>query len=128
MSRPQKRKKTTRPSTDSAAVAARAQTSGTTPAGGNGAAKLTLPRLLLVGAMLISGYLAINSLSNGGIPGCGPGGGCDEVLHSRWSRWFGIPVSIPAFLLDLALVLATLKAAARTSTKSLGRWRLFIAS
>jgi len=34
-----------------------------------------------------------------GIVGCGGAGGCNEVLASKWSQLFGIPVTVPGALL-----------------------------
>jgi uncharacterized membrane protein len=39
--------------------------------------------------------------------GCGPGAGCEPVLSSGWSLWFGVPIAIPGFLLYLAILMAT---------------------
>lgn len=70
---------------------------------------ILLLRLLLTAALLISIYLGWISLSGGTVAGCGPESGCDKVLHSRWSRWFGVPVSIPAVLLYGLMLAATLR-------------------
>lgn len=64
---------------------------------------VTIARVLLLIAFGLTVYLATASLSQGGIAGCGPEGGCGEVLHSRWAYWLGVPVSIPAGLLYLML-------------------------
>ncbi len=53
-------------------------------------------RALLILAMLITAYLASNSLAKGSqLPGCGPDSNCDKVLSSPWAYWLGIPVSLP---------------------------------
>ena len=59
-------------------------------------------------ALAGAGYLATLSLTGGGIGGCGPGSGCHHVLGTRWAYWLGVPVSLPAFGLYLALLAATL--------------------
>jgi len=61
---------------------------------------LIVPRLLLFVALGVSAYLAWVSFSHGALAGCGPESDCDRVLQSRWSRWFGVPVSFFAVLVD----------------------------
>ena len=57
-------------------------------------------RLLAAAAAGISGYLFVLHMMGRTLPpGCGSGSGCAEVLTSRWSAVFGIPVSAPAALL-----------------------------
>lgn len=64
-------------------------------------------RICLTAATIIAGYLAWIALS-GQIPiGCGPDSGCDKVLQSRWAKWFGMSVSIPALPVYLTLLAAT---------------------
>jgi len=56
---------------------------------------LYLVRGLLVLAILITAYLASNSLTyDSQVPGCGPNSNCDKVLSSPWAYWLGIPVSL----------------------------------
>ena len=65
-------------------------------------------RALLVSAMVITAYLAIVTLTNGGgAPGCGPDSGCDQVLTSSWAYWLGIPVSLPGLGLYAAFLIST---------------------
>ena len=55
--------------------------------------------LLSTVALGVAVYLYSTSLAESGRPlGCGENSGCAEVLTSRWSQVFGIPVSIPAAL------------------------------
>jgi uncharacterized membrane protein len=61
-------------------------------------------RVCLFAALCGAGYLAMVSLTGAAIAGCGPGSGCNQVLSSRWAYWFGLPVSVPAFLSYLALL------------------------
>lgn len=42
------------------------------------------------------------------MPGCGHDSGCQAVLGSRWSRWLGISVTIPATILYLCLITSAL--------------------
>ncbi len=61
---------------------------------------LHMVRVLLVSAMLITGYLSLVSLSqDGGVPGCGPESSCDQVLSSQWASWLGIPITLPGLAL-----------------------------
>jgi len=63
-------------------------------------------RVLALLAAAVAGYLVVVSLSQRGLPiGCGEGSGCGEVLRSRWSSLFGIPVgalALTAYLLAFA--------------------------
>jgi uncharacterized membrane protein/protein-disulfide isomerase len=76
---------------------------------------LALPRLfqLIIGVLAISAcavavYLLQISLANEALPaGCGAGSGCDAVLNSRWSKVFGVPVSGPAVLVYLSVLVCT---------------------
>ncbi|MBT5925527.1 MAG: vitamin K epoxide reductase family protein [Verrucomicrobia bacterium] len=69
---------------------------------------LHVVRALLASAMVITGYLAIVTLTNGGgAPGCGPDSGCDQVLTSPWAYWLGIPVSLPGLGLYAAFLIST---------------------
>ena len=66
-----------------------------------------LARVFLFAALVVSVYLGWVSFGGSAVAGCGPESNCDKVLGSRWSTWFGIPVSVPAFFL-YALMLAAL--------------------
>jgi uncharacterized membrane protein len=71
--------------------------------------RLILLRVLMAAAIAVSSYLAWTSLSGGVAVGCGPESNCDRVLHSRWAYWFGIPVSIPALLLYVTVLILTFR-------------------
>ncbi|MCC7205394.1 MAG: thioredoxin domain-containing protein [Phycisphaeraceae bacterium] len=62
--------------------------------------------LLLLAAAAIAVYLASLSITGGSIAGCGPGSACDGVLRSRWSVWFGLPVSAAAAAVHLGTLAA----------------------
>jgi uncharacterized membrane protein len=64
-------------------------------------------RALLSVAIVGAGYLAWVSIHHGPVAGCGPESGCNKVLQSRWAYWLDIPVSVPALLVYLALLGAT---------------------
>ncbi|HVR36112.1 MAG TPA: vitamin K epoxide reductase family protein [Methylomirabilota bacterium] len=68
---------------------------------------LNAARLLLGIALLTALYLGWVSLSSGAVAGCGPESDCNRVLQSRWAYWLGIPVSLPAALAYLALLVST---------------------
>jgi uncharacterized membrane protein len=71
-------------------------------------------RLLILAALLVDGYLMWVSLHGGAVAGCGPDSDCDKVLHSRWSSWFGIPVSAIAAPVYAMVFLATIRLGAKT--------------
>ena len=66
-------------------------------------------RVICLLAVGISGYLAWTAFSMGEVYGCGSGAifDCSHVLTSKWSKLFGVPVSVPAVALWGSL-LATL--------------------
>jgi len=66
--------------------------------------------VLLAAALAISFYLVRLSFLGGSAAGCGPESGCGEVLKSRWSVLFGVPVGlfgagVYGFLLCCAVLL-----------------------
>lgn len=61
--------------------------------------------LLSVLAAACAGYLAFVALVLGTPPaGCGSGSACGEILSSSWAKLFGMPVSVPALGLYLAVI------------------------
>src|SRR5437764_14088942 len=70
---------------------------------------LVLLRLAILGALAISIYLAWTSLSGKAVAGCGADSNCDKVLPSRWGYWFGLPVSVVALLLYVAVFAFTFR-------------------
>jgi len=69
---------------------------------------IQLTRVLLFSASIITIYLALLALTQGGdVPGCGPESGCDKVLKSQWAYLLGVPVSIPGLCLYLVFLLKT---------------------
>jgi uncharacterized membrane protein len=69
---------------------------------------LHMVRAFLGSAMIITAYLALVTLTNGGgAPGCGPDSGCDQVLTSPWAHWLGIPVSLPGLALYGVFLIST---------------------
>ena len=65
-------------------------------------------RLLCLTALSISGYLAWTSFQAGEVFGCSGGSliDCEHVLHSKYSKVLGIPVTVPAFALYVTLLSA----------------------
>lgn len=64
-----------------------------------------LAALLLLGvAAALAARMAISSLNGGGLAGCGPGSGCDQVLSSKWAYFFGMPVSVGGLLAYVGLI------------------------
>lgn len=70
-------------------------------------AEIIVARAFLILAMGVAGYLAWGSLTGGPLVGCGPTSDCDKVLQSRWSNWLGVPVTAPALIAYLTLVIAS---------------------
>lgn len=69
---------------------------------------LWLIRGLAVCAAGVAGYLAVTSFLLKGLPvGCGSGSGCQDVLQSRWSALFGVPVGFFALAAYLGVLAAT---------------------
>jgi uncharacterized membrane protein/protein-disulfide isomerase len=65
-------------------------------------------RALSIAAACVAAYLLFVSLGQRGLPlGCGQGSGCDEVLRSRWSSLFGVPISGFALVAYFAAFLAS---------------------
>ena len=58
-------------------------------------------RILCVAAFGVACFLAWSAYQAGEIAGCGAKGvwDCSHVLHSRWSKFLGMPVSVPAAVL-----------------------------
>lgn len=90
--------------------------------------RLNVVRVLLAGAACIAVYLAYVSAQGDGVAGCGPASGCHEVLNSRWSYWFRIPVSAPAALAYLGLFgLSFLLSPTREAAAHRKGWGLLVA-
>ncbi len=66
-------------------------------------------RIIAVSALAIAGHLAWVAMLTGNTVGCGSEGlfDCGEVLSSRWSKWMGLPVSLPAAAWYASLVVTT---------------------
>jgi uncharacterized membrane protein/protein-disulfide isomerase len=88
---------------------------------------LILIRILTTVSIVASAYLLVTSLRSGPVAGCGPDSGCQAVLTSRWSHWFGLPVSAPALLLYLTTLLATFRGKA-SALLPLTAWLLVLAA
>ena len=67
-------------------------------------------RLLSFSALIIC-FVLFGMKLNGSITslaGCGGEGGCSQVMGSRWSEWFHVPVTLWAGLLYLSILVLTL--------------------
>jgi uncharacterized membrane protein len=58
----------------------------------------------------LTGYMAGVSVQGGVVAGCGAASGCDQALNSAWSHWLGVPVSLLAALVYLAVLLCAMQA------------------
>ncbi|MCI0413608.1 vitamin K epoxide reductase family protein [bacterium] len=66
---------------------------------------LTFIRILALIALALSAYITWTSVSESAqLAGCGEGSGCDAVLSTKWSSWFGLPVSFAALIVYGAIV------------------------
>jgi uncharacterized membrane protein len=76
-------------------------------------------RVVCCTALGVTGYLALTALRSEDVAGCGGGAfwDCGYALHSRWSKIFGVPVSIPAFAL-YAVILTSLAFCRPTARRS----------
>ena len=84
-------------------------------------------RLLALAAAVICVYLAWAAIAAGGrVAGCGGdvGGDCAGVLLSRWARWFGVPVAVPAAVVYCVVFIA-LWVLARAMTTGGGEFGMF---
>jgi uncharacterized membrane protein len=81
-------------------------------------------RILCVTALVITGYLAITALRSEDVAGCsGTYWDCSHVLHSRWSKVFTLPVSIPAFgLYTILLAALTVSRQAAFGSRLIWAW------
>src|SRR5437016_397646 len=64
-------------------------------------------RILSLAAAAVGGYLAWASFGGAMFVGCGAPADCLQVLRGRWAYWLGIPVSIPAVTVYIAVLCAT---------------------
>lgn len=80
-------------------------------------------------AAVVAGYLALISLFDGQVLGCGGGGllDCDPVLQSRWASFLGIPVSLGAVLVYAAMFMTLFRVRRiELPLTALRAWRLLI--
>jgi len=65
-------------------------------------------RFLAASALAIASYLAWTAFRAGDVIGCSADGvwDCGHVLHSRWSKVFGVPVSLPASFVYVSMLVA----------------------
>jgi uncharacterized membrane protein len=71
--------------------------------------RVKVATVLLSGlAVALAGLLLYQSQTHQALPGCDGGSGCDTVLSSKWSLWFGVPVSLLAMGLYATMFSAAL--------------------
>lgn len=64
---------------------------------------------LCAAGLLLAAWMLFHSLSGGQLAGCGAGSACDGVMHSPWAYVLGgVPVSLPAALIYVLLILCVL--------------------
>ena len=70
---------------------------------------ILIVRWLALAAMAVAAYLAYTGLTKSAPAGCGQGGGCDQVLGSKWSTfiWPWLPISVPAVFVYLGIFAST---------------------
>lgn len=97
---------------------------------GGGAGECVFLVLVLAGFAL-NLYLLLRRIEEGGIAGC-VGGPCEQVLTSRWSVVFGVPVTVFGALVYLGLIAAPTSWGRRAAPPLLGAvlgsvfWFLFV--
>ena len=62
--------------------------------------------MLALGGLALNLLLWFRSMIDGGIVGCGGGSACAELLSSRWSQVFGMPITAFGTLIYLALMVS----------------------
>lgn len=77
-------------------------------------------RGLALAALALSIYIVWTAYAGGQLAGCGEGGGCEEVIRTRWSSWFTLPVGAGGALVYAAILLSLFGAL------SPSRWRRLI--
>jgi uncharacterized membrane protein/protein-disulfide isomerase len=83
---------------------------------------ITLLVICISIAIGTSSYLLWTHVTSSPIAGCGSGGGwidCDGVAISRWSAWFGVPVSLLALAIYIAMAAALLVATSKHFSRQL---------
>ncbi len=75
--------------------------------------------ILVLAGFSLNLYLLFLRLTDAGISGCG-GGPCDEVLASRWSVVFGVPVTVFGALVYLGLLVSLTPRGVSLTTPLLG--------
>lgn len=87
--------------------------------------------VLVLAGFALNLYLLFRRVGEGGTAGCG-GGPCEQVLASRWSVVFGVPVTVFGALVYLGLIAAPTSWGRRAALPLLGAvlgsvcWFLFV--
>ena len=84
-------------------------------------------RILTAASIAVAGYLFWVVISGGAAAGCGPESSCATVLHSRWSRWFGLPVSALALPIYVIVLLQSFRLGKKSApVQQRKSWQLLI--
>jgi uncharacterized membrane protein len=85
--------------------------------------KLMMIRILAVMALALSVYILWTSSSQKAeLAGCGEGSGCEAVLQTKWSSWFGLPVSAGAIVVYGSILILTFS----VKVENARGWRLLV--
>jgi uncharacterized membrane protein len=81
--------------------------------------------ILALMALLLSGYLAWTSWQQSKLLGCGGEGGanCEEVISTRWGKWFGIPIGAGGVIVYGAIFFVSFSMRKQASLK---QWLMLI--
>jgi uncharacterized membrane protein len=77
---------------------------------------LWVARICFTAASGIAAWLLYYALTEKPMAGCGPGSPCDKVMGSSWAYVFEIPVSAPALLAYLALLVCSIVVTSKNAT------------
>jgi uncharacterized membrane protein len=91
------------------AVAEPVASMAATPVAASGRGSRLAPAIVVMAALglAIAGYLLAVRLA-GGVPACGPNGGCETVQQSEYAELFGIPVAAYGFACSTVVLVAAL--------------------
>jgi uncharacterized membrane protein len=71
--------------------------------------------VFLILALVLSAWMAFRQRGAAGLPGCGTGSGCHAAANSRWSKFFGLPVTVLGACIYLLTLIDWISAASISS-------------
>lgn len=83
---------------------------------------LIVARLCFTAAIAIAAWLLFYTLTQKPMAGCGPGSPCDRVMGSSWAYWLDIPVSAPALIVYVALLICSFDITSRYADRAARAW------